>query len=565
MCGKKIATSSLIVALALAEVLILLWLLAGPQLIQAAASTRFVAMTGNDSSNDCTNYSNPCRTVQYAVDQAASNDVILIATGVYTDVYGRSRPPGYEALVALKTITQVVYISKTVAIRGGYTTAFAEPPNPTVNPTTLNAEGKGRIVVIAGYISPTIEGLRLIGGNATALQGEGGAKDAGGGVYVISATATLSHNQIISNTAYSGGGVYLLYSNAILDSNAIISNTGGSGGGGGLKMIYSDNAVLRNNFVATNTARSAGGLFVNYSNAATLVGNTIVSNTATIGLAGGLLLQTSAATVSQNIFFSNTAATYGGGLYLSVANGSTLSGNTVTANSAYSGGGLELDSSDAALISNTIRANTASDAALVLYYSNATLSDNIVVSNTSGCGLFLRQSNATLTNTVVADNRAVTSGGCGLYIADGSLPRLVHTTIARNGGNQGTGVHVTAYSGDPVTVVMTNTILVSHTRGIYVAPGDAAILESTLWGNTNERDGAGTLITGTHNYGGDPRFAVDGYHLLSGSAAIDKGVNAEVTSDVDGDLRPQGGGYDLGADEFTTSNWRYLYLPLILR
>jgi len=289
------------------------------------------------------------------------------------------------------------------------------------------------------------------------------------------------------------------------------------------------------------------------------------SSTATTGLAGGLLLQTSAATVSQNIFFSNTAATYGGGLYLSVANGSTLSGNLVTANSAYSGGGVELDSSAAALISNTLRANTATDAALVLYNSDAALSENIVVSNTTGYGLFLRRSNATLTNTVVTDNRAVTLGGGGLYIADGSLPHLVHTTIARNGGNEGTGVYVTAFSGDPVTVTMTNTILISHTWGVYVAPGDAAILESTLWGNTIERYGSGTLITGTHNYWGDPLFAVDGYHLLAGSAAIDRGVNAGVDSDIDGNSRPQGGGYDLGADEFITSNWRYLYLPLILR
>jgi hypothetical protein len=108
MCGKKFAAPSLIVALALASVLVLLWLLGGPQLIQAAASTRYVATTGNDSSNGCTNNSNPCRTVQYAVDQAASGDAILVATGVYTGVHVRSRPPGYEASLSLKTITQVV-------------------------------------------------------------------------------------------------------------------------------------------------------------------------------------------------------------------------------------------------------------------------------------------------------------------------------------------------------------------------------------------------------------------------------------------------------------------------
>jgi len=296
--------------------LALLWLLNGPPATFADPGTRYVATTGNDDSNDCTNISGPCRTVQYAVDQAAVGDTILVASGVYTGVHVRSRPPGYEALVALKTITQVVYISKTIMIQGGYTSDFASPPDPVANLTTLDAEGKGRVMVIAGYISPTIEGLRITRGNAAKLQGEGGAVDAGGGIYIISATAAISHNQIFSNTAYSGGGLYLLYSPATLDGNAIISNTGGSGGGGGLKLIYSYNATLKGNRIATNTAPSAGGLFLNYSDGATLDGNTFVSNAATTGLGGGALVQSSNGMITGNTFISNTAYNSGGGLYL---------------------------------------------------------------------------------------------------------------------------------------------------------------------------------------------------------------------------------------------------------
>jgi len=39
------------------------------------------------------------------------------------------------------------------------------------------------------------------------------------------------------------------------------------------------------------------------------------------------------------------------------------------------------------------------------------------------------------------------------------------------------------------------------------------------------------------------------YHIGSGSGAIDTGVNAWVTTDIDGELRPYGLGYDIGADE----------------
>jgi hypothetical protein len=340
----------------------------------------------------------------------AAGDTILVATGIYTGVHVRSRPPGYVASPSMTTITQVVLISKTVTVRGGYAVAFSEPPDPVANPTTLNAEGKGRVMVIAGYISPTITGLRITRGDAARQQGESASSHAGGGVYVISATATLSNNLVFSNTAYAGGGLYLLYSDATLGGNSIVSNTGGAGGGGGLKLYYSHNATLRGSLVATNTAPGAGGLFLNVSDATTLDGNTFVSNTATTGSGGGAYVLTSNTMINGNTFISNTADDSGGGLYV-YASPATLVGNTVKANIAPSG--LELYGSDATLISNTVIANTASNAALVLYYSNAALYENIVISNTTGCGLFLRRSNATLTNTVVADNRAATSGAAG--------------------------------------------------------------------------------------------------------------------------------------------------------
>ncbi len=45
--------------------------------------------------------------------------------------------------------------------------------------------------------------------------------------------------------------------------------------------------------------------------------------------------------------------------------------------------------------------------------------------------------------------------------------------------------------------------------------------------------------------------AGDDYHILGSSPAIDAGMNAGVTSDLEGNLRPQGIGFDIGAYEFT--------------
>jgi hypothetical protein len=160
-----------------------------------------------------------------------------------------------------------------------------------------------------------------------------------------------------------------------------------------------------------------------------------------------------------------------------------------------------------------------------------------------------------LANNVVAENRAGLSGA-GLYVW-ASSPRLLHTTIAGNTGGEGSGIYVGDWSNSYSYLRMTNTILVSQTVGITVSAGNTAAMEATLWGsgswaNGDDWEGAGLIITGTLNYWDDPRFLQPGaadYHLSAASAAIDAGVDAAISVDIDRDPRPIGPGYDIGADE----------------
>ncbi|MBN1318081.1 MAG: hypothetical protein JXA42_21545 [Anaerolineales bacterium] len=64
-----------------------------------------------------------------------------------------------------------------------------------------------------------------------------------------------------------------------------------------------------------------------------------------------------------------------------------------------------------------------------------------------------------------------------------------------------------------------------------------ATMEATLWGNTTDWSGDGTIVTGTINIWGDPGF-VDpengDYYLASpDSPAVDSGVDAGVYHDFD--------------------------------
>ena len=161
----------------------------------------------------CTGVPTPCyTTAQAAVDAADDpDDVIKVAAGTYTDLHIRGG------------LTQVVYLSKTLTIRGGYTTTdgFAEPADPEANPTTLDAHGQGRVVVIRAA-GPTIEGFIITGGDGYR---------AGGGVNVEYASPTIRHNRIVANSASGGGAIYVNGGSARILRNLIAGNTGTWSGG----------------------------------------------------------------------------------------------------------------------------------------------------------------------------------------------------------------------------------------------------------------------------------------------------------------------------------------------
>ena len=432
--------------------------------VQASPSVHYVAPGGSCGGGVPNCFAN----VQAAVDVASPGDEIRVAAGTFTDVHVRPR----SDVTTTGVVTQSVYVTKTLTIRGGYGNDFSVW-DPETYATILDPQGQGRGLYITGAISPTIEGLRITGGDATGMDGYEyyGNYDAGGGMYVLSATVTLKDNQIFNNTSpMGGGGVFLGSSTGILQGNTIHDNDAKNGAG---VFLYEGAATLESNQVLSNTSNNIGGGLYLFSTEALLTGNTISGNSAN-SRGGGLDVASCSPTLSGNIFSGNSAQE-GGGVFLWYSH-SVLTNNVIMDNQASpdgEGSGLWIGGSKPFVLQTTFARNTGGDSSGVSVTDAGTTPTTLV-----------------MTNTLVIDH------GIGISVTAGSrvdLDSILWFSTPVTVSQSGATVNVQhQYQGDPAF----------GDDGYHLTAGSAAIDKGVPAGVLTDIDGQPRSIS-TPDLGAD--------------------------------------------------------------
>ena len=335
---------------------------------------RYVLGIDASDTGDCSDEAYPCRSIQYAIDQAVHGDVICVAKHVLAG------PLVYEETLA---------ITRSITLNGAWDAMCVDPSDLTCSFTaipcnpenvTIDAQGAGRPISITGSIAPVIDCFTLTGGDATGLGGSGPTGyDMGGGLYSGYANTTVANSVIRNNVASTsgiawGGGLGFFQGNSIVHNCLIrdnVASEASNGYGGGIYFRHGsgtlEDSIVQNNTASTVSDGRGGGVAYHFGTL-TMEGTTVRGNVA-----------------NSDVIRSG----YGGGVFLYGGGGSRLTNNVVEGNLLFgsgTGSGIYVYSTELQMLHTTL-ANNSGGAGLgahALAGATVEMTNTIVSSQTVG-------------------------------------------------------------------------------------------------------------------------------------------------------------------------------------
>lgn len=466
-------------------------------------------VTAGGSGSTCVR-SAPCP-LATALAAAGDGDRVVLGAGTYTG-----------------TSANVAVLEHAVSLVGGWDKAPSGDVklDPVAFPSVLDGQHARRVVKLVAA-GAALDGLTIRNGNATGLAadcpGSQYWEGCGGGILVLGTDVTIANSVVADNVGDTSpsNGLYI-------------------GVGGGIMAYFSDRLTLRDCTISGNVAAAAspglgGGLLLYSAYGSHVTGNRFVGNSATAGATwtgwGGGLALSGDATIDRNYFTANHAG---------------VSGTYLLGNAIYSDYGF------GTITGNRVRSD-APGSAVYLEYHTGTLTGNTVYGGADE--QIVRVVDGGPQTTTLIDNVLVAGPGAEqVVLAEGYVKAPVTLTMLHNtvvGNRACTGI----LAGDTTTATVTNTIITQCQTGTATEASGSLVADHDLfWENFD--DG----LPGSAAVAGNPSFvnrAFGDFHVQYGSAAIDAGMGAGVTTDLDGDLRTGDAAPDIGADELAPRDFDF--------
>lgn len=268
--------------------------------------------------------------------RARAQDEVWVAAGTHYPVVTRD-----PAAVTGDERSIRFMVSGGVALYGGFagTETTRDQRDPAAHLTVLSGDidqnneldaGNSRTVLdVSGTNATTVlDGFTITGGNADgAFSDPPLPSNAGGGVFNIGGSPTMTNVRIVGNRANDfGGGIYSAASRGIWNTtsqsdggdcvpiagassatftNVTITGDQGEQGGGEVYAINGSGPTLTNVTISGNQATEGGGVY-NFGSSPTFTNVTISGNQASIG--GGMVNNESILRIRNSIIWGNAAA-----------------------------------------------------------------------------------------------------------------------------------------------------------------------------------------------------------------------------------------------------------------
>jgi uncharacterized repeat protein (TIGR01451 family) len=434
--------------------------------------------------------------VQAAIDAASPSVTVKIA-GTCVGV----QPRDYDLLGVAGTYSQTGYISKTLTVMGGFTTADWSSSDPVANPTVLDGDASGQVLVIdAPGLAVNVVSLSVTNGYA------GFDPDEGAGITIYTATVTVSNTQVYGNHAVGEGGGLSTIDGVVQIVNSAFYENYAECSGGAIENFDSHMTIV-NSHIYTNTADCAGGGVSNVGAEAstwlTITNGTLIEDN--FSNDGGGVYSEAASLVIDASSIAGNLAVFGGGISnygdftFAAAEVTLRNGAMVVDNHAvFAGGGI-----------GNLEGNVTIDTSQVTSNSAYFLGGGIAVQATDAATL-------TVQNGSVINYNSTEGDGGGIYNEDGWVV-IDDSEVAWNQAAVGGGIFQDSCACAESSTVITNGAVIKHNHaiddgseffgeggGIYNATGQVYVISSVVYSNTADQDGGGIssldYLTITNSY-----------------------------------------------------------------